>query len=165
MEALRTKGGAAATATTRVIAGDFETLSAREEHIGVWDGVAMCFYIDACGDAIGAAKAARTTLREGGVLVCCGPLEYDGNSNGHSDAMALRLCGDEFLLLLERMGFEILEQRDVPCEYESDTVSMLRMTFECLFIVARKKKKKRTAAATAAGEAAEKNAAATADVQ
>ena len=42
------------------------------------------------------------------------------------------------------MGFDILESRDVPCEYESDTLSMLRMKFECLFIVARKRVVKKT---------------------
>ena len=41
------------------------------EHRGGWDGVAMCFYVDACGDAIAAAKAARVALRDGGILVCC----------------------------------------------------------------------------------------------
>ena len=142
MEAMKT---ATATATkARVIAGDFETLSVRPEHRGGWDGVAMCFYVDACGDAIAAAKAARVALRDGGILVCCGPLEYDGTNGAHSDERTLRLCGDELLLLLERMGFDILESRDVPCEYESDTLSMLRMKFDCLFIVARKRVVKKT---------------------
>ena len=42
-------------------------------------------------------------------------------------------------MLLSILIVEILEQRDVPCEYTADAESMLRMRFECLFFLARKK--------------------------
>jgi len=121
----------------RTIAGDFNVFATIPESRGTWDAVASVFYVDACGDIIGAANAAHAALKPSGLWLCCGPLEYDGSFNAH--ASAVRLCGDELLLLVQRIGFEILEQRDVPCEYTADAESMLRMRFECLFFVARKK--------------------------
>ena len=50
----------------------------------------------------------------------------------------VRLTGDEVLALISRRGFEICEQRTQPCAYTTDTQSMFRPSFLCIFFVARK---------------------------
>jgi len=102
--------------------------------------VLTCFFIDACGDVVGAIESVHAQLRPGGVWVNCGPLEYEGTAGGHTFlGPTLRLCADEVLLLLSRRGFEVLES-DVnqACPYTLDTRSMLQHSFGCLYFVARK---------------------------
>ena len=47
------------------------------------------------------------------------------------------VCADELLLFIERRGFTILERGEQHCDYTSDELSMLHMSFDALFFVAR----------------------------
>jgi hypothetical protein len=43
------------------------------------------------------------------------------------------------MLLLERRGFEVLEQAFRPCVYSQDDTSMCRSEYNCLYYVVRKR--------------------------
>lgn len=127
----------------QILQGDCNVIATLEP--ATFDAVVSVFYLDACGSLLGAIDGAHQALRDGGVWISLGPLEYNGTDGGHvGDGM--RLCGDEVLQLIARRGFEIVEVRDVPCAYTQDRRSMLQQHFDCLFFVARK-----LAAGTASG--------------
>jgi len=72
-------------------------------------------------------------LRPGGVWINQGPLLYHGKRGGPL------LTSDELMLLLERRGFEVLEQAFRPCVYSQDDTSMCRSEYNCLYYVVRKR--------------------------
>ena len=72
-------------------------------------------------------------LRPGGVWINQGPLLYHGKRGGP------QLTSDELMLLLERRGFEVLEQAFRPCVYSQDDTSMCRSEYNCLYYVVRKR--------------------------
>jgi hypothetical protein len=72
-------------------------------------------------------------LRPGGVWINQGPLLYHGKRGGPL------LTSDELMLLLERRGFEVLEQAFRPCVYSQDDTSMCRSEYSCLYYVVRKR--------------------------
>ena len=88
-------------ARLQVCTDDFSTTSRRIAASA--HAVLTCFFIDACGDVVGAIESVHAQLRPGGVWVNCGPLEYEGTAGGHTFlGPTLRLCADEVLLLLSR---------------------------------------------------------------
>ena len=85
LEAARSTGADVSIQTAfRMCAADFGRLAFEEAHTSTWDAVLFCFYIDACGDVVSAVDAAYNALRAGGLLISCGPLEYDGTDGGHN---------------------------------------------------------------------------------
>lgn len=123
-----------------VLAGSFADVAADTRQAGSCDACITCFYLDASGDILGSFSAISTLLRPGGIWVNLGPLEYDGAEGEHSrDGPQLRLCADELFLLIQRRGFELLEQAMEPAvAYTTDELSMYCPSFRCCSFVARK---------------------------
>ena len=91
------------------------------------EGGRPLFATRACNDQVFAV------LRPGGVWINQGPLLYHGKRGGPL------LTSDELMLLLERRGFEVLEQAFRPCVYSQDDTSMCRSEYNCLYYVVRKR--------------------------
>ena len=93
----------------------------------------QAFFIDACPDVAQACEQVFAVLRPGGVWINHGPLLYHGKRGGP------RLTSDELMLLLGRLGFEVLEQAFRPCVYSQDDTSMCRSEYTCLYYAVRKR--------------------------
>ena len=115
---------------------EFDAFCDDEAQVAAWDAVLTCFFVDACPDITRVCQHIHRVLRPGGVWTNQGPLLYHWNRTA---AEVPRLSADELLLLLDRIGFEILEQDTRVCSYSQDEVSMCRSQYYCLYFVARRK--------------------------
>ena len=121
----------------RLVAGDFVGVAGAAKHEGAWDALVTCFFVDAWSgvDLVALFTQAHRVLRAGGVWLNIGPLLYH---SWDASAVGGRLCGDEVLLLLQRVGFDLLEARRAPCRYAHDAESMCSHRYQGLFFAARK---------------------------
>jgi len=108
-------------------------------------------------------------LEDGGLLINFGPLMYHwsghgdlipsditesghGINNGSNSQYQLRnrhldqrylanidYTWEEVRYMIEKCGFEILEEENIPARYASDSASMMKIVYDCVFLVARKK--------------------------
>eukprot|EP00966_Prymnesium_polylepis_P060510 1403931-Prymnesium_polylepis.2 len=126
--------------TMRMAAEEWESFCADEAQAA--DAVLTCFFVDACPDVTRACEQIRSVLRPGGLWINQGPLLYHWN---RAAADVPRLSADELLLLIGRMGFEVLEHDSRVCTYSQDPLSMCRSEYDCLFFVARRSEEERAA--------------------
>ena len=117
-------------------ATEFDAFCEDDAQRGAWDAVLTCFYVDACPDVTLACEHIHAVLRPGGLWINQGPLLYHWN---RAAAEVPRLSADELLLLIGRLGFELLEHSHRVCSYSQDPLSMCRSEYHCLFFVAMKR--------------------------
>ena len=145
-----------------VAAADFTVLYADEEHAGVYDVVATCFFVDTAPNVVRYVETIRHVLKAGGCWVNVGPLlwhfeeraqegeegrgangaggEDSGRDRGIGEPGSVELTADELILLVETMGFRI-EKREIldsGCGYIQDPHSMLQSSYRLLHFVAEK---------------------------
>ncbi|KAK6601655.1 Carnosine N-methyltransferase 1 [Botrytis cinerea] len=140
-------------------ASDFLLLYGDEERAESFDAVAAVFFLDTAPNIIRYLEAIRNCLKPGGILINMGPLLWHfennppGSSNpssskqpsdqvqdhGIADPGSIELTNSEVLLLLPKLGFEVLtSSTDLRAPYIQDPDSMLQNTYSASFWVARK---------------------------
>ncbi|TGO35130.1 hypothetical protein BHYA_0169g00100 [Botrytis hyacinthi] len=140
-------------------ASDFLLLYGDEERAESFDAVAAVFFLDTAPNIIRYLEAIRNCLKPGGILINMGPLlwHFENNPPGSStppsskqpsdqiqdhgiaDPGSIELTNSEVLLLLPKLGFEVLtSSTDLRAPYIQDPDSMLQNTYSASFWVARK---------------------------
>ncbi|KAK5128960.1 hypothetical protein LTR85_000293 [Meristemomyces frigidus] len=152
-----------------VISGDFCELYRRPKHADAFDGVATCFFIDTAPNLINYIETVTHCLKPGGIWVNEGPLLWhfeagptpaeqhkkrqSGGANGHQQSGShasggigepgsFELSNDEVVALVERLGFDILEQMQAAPRntgYIQGPASMLQSIYRPSFWVVRKR--------------------------
>jgi carnosine N-methyltransferase len=143
-------------------AGDFSTTYSSAEQRAEFDAVVSVFFIDTAPNLITYIEAVRNCLVDGGVWINIGPLlwHFDekntrqpdedkhqnmsgGAPEGVAESGSFELTDEEVVLLLQRMGFEILRHEILESGqglgYIQDPESMLQNLYHCSHWVARKK--------------------------
>lgn len=143
-------------------ASDFLLLYGAAERADSYDAVASVFFLDTAPNIIRYLEAIRNCLKLGGILINMGPLlwHFENNPPGSSspssspqvhshphppedqgiaDPGSVELTNSEILLLLPKLGFELLtSSTDLSAPYIQDPESMLQNTYSASFWVARK---------------------------
>ena len=138
-------------------AGDFTAIYNTEP--GVWDCVASCFFLDACPNVVEILQVIYKMLKPGGIFINLGPLLYhfSGPPLGPNDRSieeyrhrydhldtryltSINLCYDDIKEIMNKIGFEILEEEiGVECYYTADQRSMMNTKYKSACFVAQKK--------------------------
>jgi carnosine N-methyltransferase len=147
--------------------GDFCALYRQAEYENHFGAVVTHFFIDTAPNVINYIETVRQCLRPGGIWVNLGPLlwhfessptpaerekeRHEGNvgyksqkknaNEGIGDPGSFELTNEEVLALLQRLGFEILEQSEAlagVAGYVQDPQSMLQNMYRPAFWVAKK---------------------------
>lgn len=150
-------------------AGDFCVLYRQPEYDGGFDAVTTCFFIDTAPNVINYIETIKYCLKSGGLWINLGPLlwhfeaiptpadtarlrgdegatDYHKRSRaepeGIGEAGSFELSDAEVVLLVQRLGFDLLEHRQAPAGptgYIESSASMLQSTYRPSFWVARKR--------------------------
>lgn len=147
-------------------AGDFCELYRRPNYMNTFDVVVTCFFVDTAPNVINYIETIRHCLKSNGLWINIGPLlwhfesaptpaekksqahcSHDISTSCHSSSAGIgepgsfELTNDELISLLERLDFEILEQKQAPSGmtgYVQNPASMLQNVYNPSFWVARK---------------------------
>ena len=130
-------------------AADFILLYKEEGQRDRFDAIVTVFFIDTAPNVIRYIETARNCLKSGGVWINLGPLlwhfeerspsiQVDGHSAGNPDRSGIgepgsvELTEEEVLLLVEKMGFEIVAHESRACAtgYIQDPESMARNVYQ-----------------------------------
>mmetsp|Transcript_24692 Transcript_24692/g.58393 ORF Transcript_24692/g.58393 Transcript_24692/m.58393 type:complete len:434 (+) Transcript_24692:565-1866(+) len=140
-------------------AGDFVSIYNQDQEAGRWDCVASCFFLDATPNVVETLRVVYNMLKPGGLLVNLGPLLYHWSGPptrptdktvddyrrrySHLDDRyftSIDLCYDDLKVVLNAIGFEVLEEETgVECYYTADKRSMMKTKYQCVCFVAKKK--------------------------
>ncbi|TPX37333.1 carnosine N-methyltransferase [Synchytrium endobioticum] len=118
-------------------AGDFIEIYSSAEHTGRWSAVLTCFFLDTAHNIIDYIEIIHNVLADGGVWINCGPLLY--HFEGIPGEVSLELSLDEVMDIVQKVGFDVIEQRFIPSTYATNPSSMLKYQYNCSFFVAVKK--------------------------
>ncbi|KAK7095621.1 hypothetical protein V1264_005008 [Littorina saxatilis] len=104
---------------------------------GVWDCVAMVFFLDTAHSVVSYVEAVWKILKPGGYWINLGPLLYHySDVPGES---SIEISYEDLRSVIKKVGFDIEEERDnVRCSYTQNPLSMLHYQYRCVFFVARK---------------------------
>lgn len=114
-------------------AGDF--LDIAREETEQWHSVVTCFFLDTANNVIEYVEAIWDVLQPGGIWINLGPLLYH-HTDSHRASLELTL--DQVLHVVKRIGFELLEQKTIECNYTRKRSSMMHTVYNAEFWVARK---------------------------
>ncbi|VEU43389.1 unnamed protein product [Pseudo-nitzschia multistriata] len=138
--------------------GDFVSIYNHDQEAGQWDCVASCFFLDATPNIVETLQVIYKMLKPGGILVNLGPLLYHWcgppmrpGDNSLQDCRrrysllddryftSIDLSYDDVKVILEKVGFEILEEKTgIQCYYTADQRSMMKTEYQCVSFVAKK---------------------------
>lgn len=140
-------------------AGDFASIYAEPSHVGTWDAVVCCFFLDAAPSIVHYIQIMYAMLKEGGTLIHLGPLLYhfagpamrpdDQSHEGYQTRFSyldkrfmtsVDLTWQDIREVLVNVGFVIEDERTgIESRYTADVNSMMNMTYRCVHLVARKR--------------------------
>ncbi|KAK3070864.1 hypothetical protein LTR53_009697 [Teratosphaeriaceae sp. CCFEE 6253] len=155
-------------ARTSMVAGDFCEVYKKPEQQDKFDAVATCFFIDTAPSVISYTETIKHCLKPDGLWINIGPLlwhhepapttaEKERQSSRQGSPAASRrarpdastvptgsfeLSDDEVVALVQRLGFQMVEHRQMPAGatgYIQDPASMLQNVYRPSFWVARKR--------------------------
>uniref|UniRef100_A0A6U9YJI3 carnosine N-methyltransferase n=1 Tax=Pseudo-nitzschia australis TaxID=44445 RepID=A0A6U9YJI3_9STRA len=141
-----------------MVAGDFVSIYNQDQEAGQWDCVSSCFFLDATPNMVETLQVIYKMLKPGGLLVNLGPLLYHWSGPpmspsdkslqeyrqrySHLDGRyftGIDLCYDDVKVILNSIGFEILEEETgIECYYTTDQLSMMKTKYQCVSFVAKK---------------------------
>lgn len=158
--------GKAVMGSMNMAAGDFLTSYTEQDDYQKFDAVVTVYFIDTAPNLFRYIETINGCLRDGGVWINIGPLlwHFDGKSTGSNDKDcevanqtgseardmkdtgigepgSFELTDEEVRALVESMGFEIIEQEQLPEEYGGyiqDPRSMIQNRYRCSHWVARR---------------------------
>ncbi|GAA5940830.1 uncharacterized protein JCM15063_000892 [Sporobolomyces koalae] len=101
-----------------------------------WDACVTCFFIDTARSIPHYLETIYGLLKPGGIWINCGPTLWHFE-NDH-DAQSIELPLADVKDLAKRIGFEILEEKEIETSYTTNPRSLLRHVYTAAFWVARK---------------------------
>ncbi|GAA5874463.1 hypothetical protein JCM16303_005861 [Sporobolomyces ruberrimus] len=116
-------------------AGDFLELYGGDAAAD-WDACVTCFFIDTARSIPHYLETIYGLLKPGGTWINCGPSLWHFE-NDH-EARSIELPLEDVKDLARRIGFEILEEKEIETSYTSNPKSLLRHVYTASFWVARK---------------------------
>jgi len=120
-------------------AGEF--LEVYREHVGHWDALVTCFFIDTAVNIFDYIEAFHRMLKPGGVWTSIGPLMYhwsDRRSDDERYSRSIELSFDEIRHVIKSYGFEFLHEERLNCKYAIDSGSMLQNQYNTVHFTVRK---------------------------
>lgn len=121
-------------------AGEF--LEVYREHVGEWDGLVTCFFIDTAPNIFDYIEAFHRMLKPGGVWTSIGPLMYHwSDAAGDNDeryGRSIELSFDEIRHVIKSYGFEFLHEERRCCKYAINSGSMLQNQYNTVQFTVRK---------------------------
>ncbi|XP_064387847.1 carnosine N-methyltransferase-like [Halichondria panicea] len=116
-------------------AGDFLMVYTNPDE---WDAVVCCFFIDTAHNVIEYLERIYHILKPGGLWINFGPLLYHYADTPGERSIELSWA-DLRKVATQHIGFEIInEETKKPSTYIQNSHSMMQMTYNCAFLVARK---------------------------
>ncbi|EEB07960.2 methyltransferase N2227 family protein [Schizosaccharomyces japonicus yFS275] len=127
-------------------AGDFVDVYGSKDCANECDVLATCFFIDTAKNVIDYLEAIANCLKEGGYWINLGPLLYHFETSnvpsnspeepGPKAVPTLELTLDQLFCVMKKMGFEILQHRELSTGYMGDERSMIEWIYHPHFWVA-----------------------------
>lgn len=119
-----------------IVAGEFvETYKVKS--MMTYHSVLTQFFIDTAHNIIDYIETIHSILIPNGIWINYGPLLYHYTDN--TNEMSIELSWEEVrLIIIEKYGFEIINEEIVETGYSSDDISMMKTVYKCIFFSARK---------------------------
>lgn len=114
-----------------MVAGEFLDLYNED---GGWDCVVTCFYLESCHSIISVVRRVAKILREGGVWVNFGGLEFRYEDS--EDEPSIEVTAEELDLIIGRAGMRVLKRESVACKPPFSVGGMIEETVDACFTVA-----------------------------
>ena len=119
-------------------AGDFKEVYKQSKYAASFYAVVTCFFIDTAPNLIEYIETIKHCLKEGGIWINVGPLQWHYENDGEPGSF--ELSNDEVKLLVEKLGFSI-EEEHVAVDtvgYMQNPHDMLLNLYRPAYWVARK---------------------------
>ncbi|KAB5551603.1 hypothetical protein DKX38_008914 [Salix brachista] len=107
--------------------GDFVEVYSDPSHVGVWDAVVTCFFIDTAHNIIEYIEIISRILKDGGVWINLGPLLYHfADMYGQEDEMSIELSLEDVKRVVLHYGFEVEKESTIEATYTTNPRSMMQ---------------------------------------
>ena len=117
-----------------MVAGEFvEVYSAHPES---WDCLVTCFFLDTANNILQYIETIYCTLKPGGLWVNIGPLLY--HYSDQQAEVSIDLTWEEVRHAIVGFGFKIEKEEERISHYDYDPLSMLQVSYKCIFFTALK---------------------------
>ncbi|RHZ82917.1 hypothetical protein Glove_103g29 [Diversispora epigaea] len=114
-----------------MVAGDFVEVYMSDQHIGQWDCIVTCFFIDTAKNILEYIEIFHRILKSGGLWINIGPLLYHyENSPGE---MSIELSLDQVKKVAKDFGFQFQDEKTIKTTYTTNPDGMLKYLYECAF--------------------------------
>ena len=123
------------TCNFSMAAGDFLEVYTEEES---WDWVAMCFFLDTAHNVITYIEKVYEILKPGGYWINFGPLLYHFADIPAEPSIELTYAEVKDVILNKFKFTLINEKTCMKANYVQNSKSMLKMEYECVFLVVQK---------------------------
>ncbi|XP_038725262.1 carnosine N-methyltransferase-like [Tripterygium wilfordii] len=124
--------------------GDFVKVYSDPSHVGVWDAVVTCFFIDTARNIVEYIEIISRILKDGGVWINLGPLLY--HFVGQEDEMSIELSLEDVKRVALHYGFQFEKEETIETTYSTNPQSMMQNRYFAAFWTARKVSSKEDAA-------------------
>lgn len=112
-----------------MVAGDFIQVYKQDEYRECFSIVASCFFLDTAKNIIEYLQLIKKILKPNGLLINCGPLLYHFEGSVEEPSVELTLA--ELRLVMQRVGFVLVEETTLETTYVQNHQSMLTSVYEC----------------------------------
>ncbi|KAJ6408481.1 hypothetical protein OIU84_011741 [Salix udensis] len=120
--------------------GDFVEVYSDPSHVGVWDAVVTCFFIDTAHNIVEYIEIISRILKDGGVWINLGPLLYHfADMYGQEDEMSIELSLEDVKRVVLNYGFEVEKESTIETTYTTNPRSMMQNRYFAAFWTMRKK--------------------------
>ncbi|KAL0222415.1 hypothetical protein RCL1_002269 [Eukaryota sp. TZLM3-RCL] len=117
-----------------ICAGDFVDALTEENH---FDVICCSFFLDTARDIVEYLKIIYKILKPGGILVSIGPLTWHWNkSTCQGSFVSIELSHEEIMLLLPRIGFKVIKNDWMTCQYCQEPNSLSKSEYNCFYFEA-----------------------------
>ncbi|XP_038725261.1 carnosine N-methyltransferase-like [Tripterygium wilfordii] len=127
--------------------GDFVEVYNDPSHVGVWDAVVTCFFIDTAHNIVEYIEIISRILKDGGVWINLGPLLYHfADMYGQEDEMSIELSLEDVRRVALDYGFQFEKEETIETTYTTNPRSMMQNRYFTAFWTLRKLSSKKDAA-------------------
>lgn len=122
-----------------MVAGEFILVYNNSKYFNSFDSVLTCYFIDTAHNIIEYIDCIYNVLKINGIWINFGPLLY--HYSAMENELSIELSWEEIkIIITEKYNFEIIKEELVDSEYNSNSESMMKTIFKCIFFTARKTK-------------------------
>ncbi|KAF9679449.1 hypothetical protein SADUNF_Sadunf06G0016200 [Salix dunnii] len=119
--------------------GDFVEVYSDPSHVGVWDAVVTCFFIDTAHNIVEYIEIISRILKDGGVWINLGPLLYHFADMYGQDEMSIELSLEDVKRVALNYGFRVEKESTIETTYTANPRSMMQNRYFAAFWTMRKK--------------------------